>query len=155
MHLEESKQALRQTTLFSDLNAIHLDLVLMVCEEVNCLPAQIIFHQDAPGDALYIIARGEIEIILDPRNPDEAAVTLAVLREHEVFGETILVEEGQRSATARARTRAQLLRLTRERMVKLTSDYPEIGFRIMRRMAADLTMKLRAANLNIRDKIQH
>lgn len=152
MHLQESKRVIRQASLFSDLNEIHLDLVLMVCEEINYLAGEYIFHQDDPGDALYIIANGQVEILLEPDKEGDAAVSVAVLHEEEVFGEVILVEEGLRTAAVRCRTDAQLIRLPRNRLLKLCYDYPEIGFHIMHRMAADLSMKLRGSNLNIREQ---
>ncbi|MGC9358230.1 MAG: cyclic nucleotide-binding domain-containing protein [Anaerolineae bacterium] len=152
MHIEESKRVLRNTQLFQDLNDSHLDLILMICEEKNCRAGEVIFHQDDPGAALYIVARGEVEIYLEPEQPGDEPVQLAILEENATFGETILVEAGRRSAGARSHTDAQLLRIPRQQMVKLMSDYPEIGFRILRRMAADLTAKLRSANEQIRDR---
>lgn len=149
MHLEEIKRALKSSHLFRDLHESHLDLVLMVCEELNYQAGEVIFHQDDPGDALYIIARGQVEIILESEQ-DKEAVELAVLEAHDTFGEAILIEKGLRSATARCRTDIALVRLPRQRLIRLVDNYPEIGFYIMRRMAADLMEKLRAANLNIR-----
>jgi CRP-like cAMP-binding protein len=153
MNIIDSKKVLQNSQLFQDLNDIHRDLILTVCEEINYCTGDIIFHQDDPGDALYIIARGEVEIVLEPSEPNTEIVSLASLGKDETFGETILIQEGQRTATARCHTDTQLLRLPRQRLVKLTEDYPEIGFRIMRRMAADLMSKLRTANLNIREKV--
>ncbi|MBN1260383.1 MAG: cyclic nucleotide-binding domain-containing protein [Anaerolineae bacterium] len=153
MHLEQSKQVLRNADLFADLNEIHLDLVLMVCEEVTYADGAVIFRQDSSGDALYIIASGEVQVVLEPEQEAAAPVELAVLKPYETFGETILVEEGHRTATARCLTQTTLLRLPRGRVVRLTNDYPEIGFRIMRRMAADLTRKLSQANESLRRQL--
>lgn len=150
MHLNESKQALKKSHLFRDLHDSHLDLVLMTCEELNYQAGEIIFRQDDPGDALYAITQGKVEIILESEGPEGEAVELAVLEAHDTFGEAILIEKGLRSATARCRTDVSLVRLPRQRLTQLVEDYPEIGFYIMRRMAADLMEKLRAANLNIR-----
>ncbi len=149
MHLEESKRALKNSHLFRDLHESHLDLVLMVCEELNYQAGEVIFRQDDPGDALYIIAQGQVEIILESQDAADA-VELAVLEEPDTFGEAILIEQGMRSATARCRTDVSLVRLPRQRLIRLVDNYPEIGFYIMRQMAADLMGKLRAANLNIR-----
>ena len=152
MHLSESKKVLRNSFLFGDLSDIHLDLILMICEEANYQAGDIIFHQNDPGDALYIIARGEVEIILEPSEADKESVVIATLHQYQAFGETILIEERGRTAGARCHDTTQLLRLERERLLSLTSDYPEIGFRIMRRMTAELISKLRAANQKIRDQ---
>jgi len=153
MHLSESKKILRTTYLFRDLNEIHLDLVLMICEEMNIVPGQEIFHIDEPGDALYIIARGDVEIVLDP--PGAQPLRLSVLEVGQIFGETVLLEEGRRSASARALHEGTLLRIPGRRLMRLAEDYPEIGFRIMRRMAEELMNKLREANQNLRHLSQN
>jgi CRP-like cAMP-binding protein len=154
MHLEESKRILRNSPLFRDMNEIHLDLVLMVCEEVSYDEEDTIFHQGEEGDALYIIAQGEVAIVLESEDEEtEKEILLAVLQQDETFGETVLIDKGHRSASARCRTPVQLLRLPRERLLRLASDYPEIGFRMMRRMANELLFKLHEANLRIRETL--
>lgn len=153
MHLQESKNVLRSSDLFRDLNEIHLDLVLMVCEEANYLAGEYIFFQDDPGDALYILARGDVEILLEPEEEGGKTISIAILPAINTFGEVILVEEGQRTATARCKTDAQLLRIPRNQLLKLCYDYPEIGFHIMYRIAAELALKLQDSNLNIREQL--
>ncbi len=153
MHLQEIKRVLRNSDLFRDLNEIHLDLVLIACEEIGYLAGEYIFRQDDPGDALYIIARGDVQIMLESNTPGEESIPIAVLKENSTFGEVILVEEGQRTASVRCITDAQLIRIPRMRLLKLCHDYPEIGFRIMFRMAAELALKLRSSNLNIREQL--
>lgn len=153
MHLQESKKVLRSSDLFRDLNEIHLDLVLMVCEESNYLAGDFIFHQGEPGDALYILSQGEVAIMLEPEKPGEDFIQVATFEAISTFGEVILVEEGQRTASVLCRTDAQLLRIPKDRLLKLCYDYPEIGFRIMYRMAAELAVKLHDSNLTIREQL--
>jgi len=152
MHLQESKRVLRQCDLFSDLNEIHLDLVLMVCEEINYVTGKNIFHQGDPGDAIYIIAQGEVEIILESAKSKEEELVVATLGEESTFGEVILVEESRRTAAARSKG-TQLIRIPRARLLKLCYDYPEIGFHIMYRIAAELASKLSDSNVNIREQL--
>ncbi len=153
MHLQDSKRVLRSSDLFRDLNDIHLDLVLMVCEESNYLAGEYIFHQGDTGDALYILAEGEIGIFLEPDNETEEALQVATFEAVSTFGEVILVEEGHRTASVLCTTNAHLLRIPKDRLLKLCYDYPEIGFRIMYRMAAELAIKLHDSNLTIREQL--
>ncbi len=155
MHLQESKRVLRQSDLFRDLNEIHLDLVLMVCEEISYRGSEYIFHQNDPGDALYIVARGEVNILMEPQNSSTAPMVVATSRENDTFGEILLVDQGTRSASARCKTDTQLLRISRDRLLKLCYDYPEIGFHIMHRIAAELAIKLRSSNQDIREQLFH
>jgi len=153
MHLQENKQVLRQSDLFRDLNEIHLDLVLMVCEEINYVKGDYLFRENDPGDAVYIIAQGEVEIVLEPKKPGETQIAVATLGENSTFGEVILVQEENRTASARCKTNASLIRLSRKRLLKLCQDYPEIGFHIMYRIAAELARKLGSSNVNIREQL--
>jgi CRP-like cAMP-binding protein len=147
MHLEQSKQVLKESLLFRELNDAHLDLVLLTCEEANYVTGDIIFRQGDPGDALYLIARGEVEIVLYSSRPTDEPVIITILTPGSCFGEVTLVEEGPRTATTRCHTDVQLLRIPRNRLLRLSNDYPEIGYRIIRRIAADLALKIRENNL--------
>jgi CRP-like cAMP-binding protein len=152
MHLQESKRVLRQSDLFSDLNEIHLDLVLMVCEEINYVAGELIFQQGEPGDAIYIIARGDVDIFLQSEDAGKEQY-VTTLGAESTFGEVILVEESRRTASARGKSNAQLIRIPRSRLLKLCQDYPEIGFHIMYRIAAELARKLHSSNVNIREQL--
>ncbi len=153
MYLEESKQILRKAPLFRELSDPHLDLILTICEETSYTAGQFIFRQDDPGDALYLIADGEVEILLESQEGGTKPILLATLHSGEVFGEIVLLESGRRTASARAKTDTHLLRMPRRRLTNMLADYPEIGFRIMRRMAIDLVSKLRSANRSLRENI--
>lgn len=152
MHLEESKRVLRRSDLFQDLSSTHIDLVLMVCEELNHLAGDYVFRENDPGDSIYLIAQGVVEVVLEPHTDDETPIAVAVMAPTSTFGEVTLVEQnGQRTASVRCRTDAQLIRIPRERLLKLCKDYPAIGFHVMRRIAAELATKLRSSNLSIRE----
>ena len=146
MHIQESKRVLRQSDLFRDLNEIHLDLVLMVCEEIGYRAGEYIFHQNDSGDALYIVARGQVAILIESQTPHSEPTVITVLGDNDTFGEILLVDEGTRTASARCETDTQLLRLSREYLLRLCYDYPIIGFHIMHRIAAELAHKLRSRN---------
>ena len=76
---------------------------------------------------------------------------LTELREGQVFGEVALVDQGLRSATVRVnRTNTLLLRIERERLMRLCDTYPELGYKIMKNLAADLAMKIRNTGLTFR-----
>ncbi len=153
MHLQEIKRVLRQSDLFRDLNEIHLDLVLMVCEEIGYRAGEYVFRQNDPGDALYIVARGVVDILMEPLDDKSEPMTVAVFKENDTFGEILLVDQGRRTASARCKTDTQLIRISRDRLLKLCYDYPEIGFHIMHRIAAELAIKLRTSNEDIRGQL--
>jgi CRP-like cAMP-binding protein len=80
--------------------------------------------------------------------------TIAVLRRGQCFGEVALVDEGLRSATVRsAQKDTILLILPRDKVIMLCETYPQLGYRLMYNLAADLAMKIRNTDLQIRETL--
>jgi CRP-like cAMP-binding protein len=81
-------------------------------------------------------------------------VTIATLRRGQSFGEVALVDQGLRSATARcAQHNTHLLLIPREKLMTLCDTYPQLGYRLMRNLAADLALKIRNTDLRIREEL--
>ncbi|MGQ9909287.1 MAG: cyclic nucleotide-binding domain-containing protein [Candidatus Flexifilum sp.] len=146
---------LRQADIFYEFNPTHLEMVASICRERTYNLGQIIFEQNTPGTELYIIAAGEVDIQIEPssRGQEPAqAQTIATLRRGQSFGEVALVDEGLRSARARcAVDNTRLLIIDRERIMLLCDTYPALGYRLMRNLAADLAMKIRNTDLQVRE----
>ena len=152
MHIEESRRILGSSGLFEGLRDSYMDIILMTCEEMRLLAGDYVFHEEDPGDSVYVIAQGVVEIVLEPRSEGESPIAVAVMAPTSTFGEVTLVEQdGRRTASARCTTDAQLIRIQRDRLLRVCRDYPEIGFQVMQRIAAELAGKLRSSNLSIRE----
>jgi len=157
---QEYESILRRTDVFYDLSEAQLEMVASICQEVEYRVGEIIFEENSAGDELYVIANGEVEILLDPSlvqtspDPQSGLVTIATLRSGQTFGEVALVDQGLRTAAARCAARkSQLLVIPRERLVTLCDSYPELGYRVMRNLAADLAFKIRGTDLLIREQL--
>lgn len=151
---------LKQADIFYELTPTQLELVAALCQERRCKAGDIIFEENAASDELYIIAAGEIDIQVDPAmvGGDEAKgigpVTIATLRRGQSFGEVALVDQGLRSATARCSANStQLIIVPRDKLILLCDTYPQLGYRLMRNLAADLALKIRSTDLRIREEI--
>lgn len=152
MHIEESKRVLMRSDLFQGLKESYVDLILMICEEVRYLAGDYIVYEGDPGDAVYLLAQGAVEVVLAAHHEGEQVIPVAVMAPTSTFGEVTLVENGgKRTASVRCRTDAQLIRVPRDRLLRLCRDYPEIGFVVMQRIAAELANKLRSSNVSIRE----
>jgi len=71
-----------------------------------------LFHRGEPGNALYIIIRGQIRIFASTRQGNE--ITLALLGAGEFFGEMALLDGQPRSANAEATEDTELHFLDRD-----------------------------------------
>ena len=64
------------------------------------------------------------------------------------------MDEGLRSASARAVQKdTRLIVIQRDKLVILCETYPQLGYRLMYNLAADLAMKIRNIDLRIREQL--
>jgi CRP-like cAMP-binding protein len=88
---------------------------------------QQIFARGAPGDALYLIDSGRVEIVLDA---ETGRTVLARLGTDEFFGEMALLTGKPRSTAARAATHTNLWVLYRSDFEDLVSRYPAVSVKL-------------------------
>jgi CRP/FNR family transcriptional regulator, cyclic AMP receptor protein len=147
---------LKQADIFYELSGTQLELVASICKEFIYKAGDIIFEENTPGTELYIIASGEVEIQVNPalvgKDSGQSIQTIATLRRGQSFGEVALVDEGLRSARARAsQPDTHVLIIPRDKLMLLCDTYPQLGYRLMRNLAADLAMKIRNTDLQVRE----
>ena len=152
---------LKQSDIFYQFTPAQLEMIANLCQEVFFPAGEIIFKENSGSKELYIIAQGEVEILIDPSTVGLASVknkprekVIAKLRRGQSFGEIALVDEGLRSASARAtQNDTRLLVISRDKVIMLCETYPQLGYRLMYNLAADLAMKIRNTDLLIRDQL--
>ncbi len=147
---------LRQTDIFFELTNLQIELIASISQERTYNSGDIIFEENSTGDELYVIGKGEVEIFVSTeligRASEQGPQAIATLRRGQCFGEVALVDEGLRSAGARAVEKGTLLVVVpRDRLMRMCETYPDLGFRLMRNLAADLAMKIRNTDLQMRD----
>ena len=148
---------LKQSDVFFQLTPAQLELVANLCQEITYQPGDLIFKENSSSKELYIITQGEVEILISHASNESSKkddeTVIAKLRRGQSFGEVALVDEGLRSASARAgQEETNLLVIPRDRLIMLCETYPQLGYRLMHNLAADLAMKIRNTDLRIRDQ---
>ena len=158
--MSTSINMLKQTDIFYQLSQTQLEMVANLCQERTFQTGEIIFLEGSKSDELYIIAQGSIDILVNPAlvgsqaDQEIDSVTIATLRRGQSFGEIALVDQGLRSATARAALDStRLLIIPSEKLIQLCNTYPKLGYRLMFNMAADLSLKIRSTDLLIREEL--
>lgn len=148
---------LKQSDIFYQLTPTQLELVANLCQEVVFNTGDIVFHENSGSKELYVIAQGEVDILINRAGAgdvDKKETAVARLRRGQSFGEVALVDEGLRSASARAAQKeTRLLVIQRDKLVMLCETYPQLGYRLMYNLAADLAMKIRNTDLRIREQL--
>ena len=150
---------LKQSDIFYQFTPTQLELIANLCQEVVFQKDDLIFEENSTSKELYIIVQGEVDIFVDPSLVGTMDVgrenkTIATLRRGQNFGEVALVDEGLRSASACASQKeTRLLIIPRDKLIMLCDTYPQLGYRLMYNLAADLAMKIRNTDLRIREQL--
>lgn len=141
--------------MFDNLTPTQLELVASICEPVSYKKGDVLFEENDASDELYVISNGGVEILINPSfvGLEEGldSIVLTELRRGQVLGEVTLVDQGLRTATARViEDNTHLLRIPRRRLMLLCDTYPELGYKLMKNLAADLALKMRNTDLIVR-----
>ncbi len=148
---------LKQSDIFYQFTPTQLELVANLCQETAYDTDQVIFKENSGSKELYVIVQGKVDILINRSATGSLAKTntvVARLRRGQSFGEVALVDEGLRSATARAVQKdTRLLVIPRDKIIMLCETYPQLGYRMMYNLAADLAMKIRNTDLRIREQL--
>ncbi|HVN14200.1 MAG TPA: cyclic nucleotide-binding domain-containing protein [Anaerolineales bacterium] len=150
---------LKQSDIFFQFTPTQLELVANLCQEVTYNAGDVIFQENSNSKELYVIAQGEVDISISSwmvNTVEESGdhTGIVKLRRGQSFGEIALVDEGLRSASAHAAQKdTRLLVIPRDKLMMLCETYPQLGFRLMYNLAADLAMKIRNTDLRAREQL--
>ena len=92
---------------------------------------QRIFSQGDPGDAMFVVQEGEVDIVVGEK-------VVETVNAGGFLGEMALIDQSSRSASAVARTDCKLVRIDPRRFQYLVQQTPFFAIEVMRVMARRL-----------------
>ena len=104
------------------------DLFRHATDIVTFRPGQTIFTQGMPGDVMYLVQEGQVEIRVD-------GSTVEIVGPGGVIGELALVDGGPRSASAIAWTPCRLARVTASELDRMIQRTPGFASSMMKVIA--------------------
>lgn len=145
--------ALRGMSLCSALDASELDALAGIAEERELAAGAELFREGDPGDGLYLVVSGEIDVVKRGPRGDRS---LARLGAGGVLGEMSLITSDLRSATGRATAASRVLRLPAGPFRKLMEDGSPAALKTAAAIAGVLAKRLATMNamvLELADKV--
>jgi CRP/FNR family transcriptional regulator, cyclic AMP receptor protein len=127
---------LQKVPLFSELASAELERVVEISRERAYPRNSVILFEDDPGDALYVVAQGQVKVVLI--GEDGREVILSVLGEGEFFGEMALIDDEPRSAHVIAMNDSTLLVIRREDFQGILRHQPSIALALLRALSRRL-----------------
>lgn len=146
---ESLAETLQNIPLFRDLSAKELRILERVVHIRTYDAGEPVFVETEPGAGMYVIRSGRVDIVLQYRS--EKPLPLAELEAGDFFGEMALLGDTNRSATALARERAELIGFFHPDLIDIINLHPGMGAKISLGLAKTLAERLRYTNTQLRD----
>jgi CRP/FNR family cyclic AMP-dependent transcriptional regulator len=120
---------LANITMFELLNEDDRIALAAVVDELALPAGHTLFQAGDPGDSLFIVRVGEIELFI--KDTAGQKITLTNATEGDMFGELAMLDTGPRTATALALADSEVLVLDRDDLVLLFQRKPEAALHML------------------------
>jgi len=131
---------LKTVPLFKDGDALFLEAVIMALRSKQVASGDLVIKKGDVGRELYLVARGEVEVL------DDVGNVLKALKDGDIFGEIGVLMSTPRTADVRARTSCDLFVLDKADFSRILRDNPQFAKAVLQ-VAKD------RYNLNLNDQV--
>jgi len=145
----ETKQVdLNKTELLLDFSVKEIAMIAPFMKRLQLHAGDMIFAEGDKGDSLYILLKGQVEILLPYGKRKK--IRLAKFGPGIMFGEIAFMEPGTRTAEASVTAGGECMQLSHAALQNLCRKHPDLGIRLLLRLGHRLSENLRMANIALR-----
>jgi CRP-like cAMP-binding protein len=147
----EGVELLQKLHLFQKLTFDETSRLGSIIQYVDVPPNTIVIEQNALGDALYVIAKGEVKISRDSDGDGthDAHEELVRLRDGELFGEMSLIDDLLTSARVTTTQPTRLLKMPRAAFESLLGADDKLAVKVYRSFIRTMAERLRKTNAQL------
>ncbi|MBN2425715.1 MAG: aspartate ammonia-lyase [Calditrichaceae bacterium] len=109
----------------------------------------ILFKENMPRKALYLIYKGEVELFKKTTYGEEKR--LAYFREYDFFSEGALLDDYPHSTNARTVDKSVILKISTEDFLKFLEQYPDIARKILSSVSRVISRRMRQTTTRVVD----
>jgi CRP/FNR family transcriptional regulator, cyclic AMP receptor protein len=150
-------QAIKETIIFSDLDEQEVKEVIKITKEKRFLKKETIMQEGQEGDSMYILVDGNVEVSKtitmktgeDDYTEKEKILTSLKAQDNVIFGEIAMIDKENRSASVMATTDCILLEIKRTDFLDLVEKRPQMGVKVLRKIAELLANRLRQSSQDV------
>ncbi|MCA3554426.1 Crp/Fnr family transcriptional regulator [Aestuariivirga sp.] len=121
MSVRADVETLRGIPIFSDCDAVHLQLLAFSAARQNFSVGEFLIRQGNKGTAAFLILSGEARLSSTDAGP------LGSVGEGSLLGEIAMIGDRPYSVTATAVNGISAVRIDRELFMRLAREFPEFG----------------------------
>lgn len=143
------EEIIARSELFAEAPAEVVTSLAAAAEERHLIRGDLLFQEGDQPDALFIVLKGRIAIAMDNHPLDSRESVLALMEPGDLFGELGMLDEGPRSANARALEPSTVLALPYDAVLAVLRDRPQLLWGVTRLLAR----RLRAMDEALADSV--
>ena len=129
MDYAEAVAFFRRIPVFASLDPASLKLLAFSSSYLTFNDGEALCHQGEPGDSVFVIDEGEVEVTI---RVDAVPIHLATLGKHDLFGEMAVICNLPRTADVWARSPLKVLRIEGDVFLRLVTANPDAALGVMR-----------------------
>ena len=135
MSLEQEVELIRQFPIFSKIQPAMQKLLCFSAERLTYDAGQVMFNAGDAADAAYVVIDGTVEIsVPTPSGP----IVINTMTKNEILGEIAIVGDVPRTATAKALTKLETLKISKELFNKIIRENPDAAIELIKILAGRL-----------------
>ena len=135
--MDDRIERLARTPIFADASPPLLAGIAAASAARHLVRGDVLFNEGDPPDALYLVTKGRIAIVMS-NSIDRRESVVALMEPGDLFGEISLLDDGPRSATARALEPSDLIEVPFAPVRELLDENPRLLWNLTRLLATRL-----------------
>ena len=146
MTTSEIIEILQQCEIFSTSDEADIDRIASLCQIKSFEPGSTVFTQGEFGNSIYLIAEGQVALVRSVNlGGKEGHLTIDILGKGRGMGwSSLLCDPCSVSVSAKCQKPTRLLCLSGSDLRSTLESNPELGFKVMDRLAQVVGNRLRA-----------
>jgi len=150
-------EIIKETFIFNNLDEQEAADILKITKEKKFPEGETIMQEGEEGDSMYIVADGDVEVSktitmkAEEGNFTKGEKILKSFKagDNVVFGEIAMIDRENRSASVVTTTDCILLEIKRGDLLDLIEKRPQMGIKILKRIAELLASRLRDSSQDV------
>jgi CRP-like cAMP-binding protein len=129
---------IREIDLFKGIDPEVMNEIVDICSEETHKKNTILFKRGDEADRLYILEEGTVNLVVE----NGGTLVFSLTEPGEVFGWSSMVESGTYTASGVCVTDLKAIKIEREELEKIFSLHPELGLKVLKRLASVISQRL-------------
>jgi len=136
-------EMLKESVLFKTLTDAELDIVARKVFLKPYKKGSTLFVEGMPGEVLYVVMEGSIDIIKKTKEGDKV---IANLGKGEIVGEMSIIDSGARTASGKTGEDSKLIVVTKNSFAEILDSDPAIAAKILMTLLRIINRRLRVTD---------